>query len=258
MKELVVITIPLYKHVPDADELLSLKQCILILSDHPVVFFAPKGFNTSIYDELCTGKILYSFEFFDKEYFTGIEGYNKLMLSAYFYKRFLQYKFILIYQLDALVFKDQLEYWCRQNYDYIGAPQIAHTNDPNEMQFLKGYAQILEKINNLFKTSYKVSNVGNGGFSLRKTKSCYWLLKLLHSKVKKWGYYNEDGFFKYWGNLLRPLFNLPGDNVALRFAIEHEPKESLAKIGNQPPFGCHAFRKYDWTAWEPLIRSNDE
>ena len=31
---------------------------------------------------------------------------------------------MLIYQLDAFVFQDDLAYWCQQNYDYIGAPWL--------------------------------------------------------------------------------------------------------------------------------------
>jgi hypothetical protein len=33
-------------------------------------------------------------------------------LSASFYERFLDTKYILIYQLDAFVFKDELQEWC--------------------------------------------------------------------------------------------------------------------------------------------------
>ncbi len=43
------------------------------------------------------------------------------MMDNTFYKQFLNYEYILIYQLDAFVFKDELNY-CSQGIDYVGAP----------------------------------------------------------------------------------------------------------------------------------------
>jgi hypothetical protein len=174
------------------------------------------------------------------------------MLSASFYKRFRNYKFILIYQLDAFVFKDELLYWCEQGYDYIGAPHQAHQNLDGEIQFLKNYSRITDFFNKYLKTRHRVSNVGNGGFSLRNTHKCYWLLNLLKSKADRW-IYNEDGFFKYWGNLFYPFFELATDEAAIRFSIEANPKESLQILNSNLPFGCHAFAKYDWETWKPYI-----
>ena len=75
----------------------------------------------------------------------------------------------------------------------------------------------------------------------------------MHSKALRWGTNNEDGFFKYWGNLFHPLFRLPSDNIALRFAIEQSPDESLKKLNGQLPFGCHAFEKYEPEVWRGYI-----
>ena len=49
-------------------------------------------------------------------------AYNRLMMSEQFYRAFEGYEYILIYQLDCLVFSNALEEWCRKGYDYIGAP----------------------------------------------------------------------------------------------------------------------------------------
>ena len=176
-----------------------------------------------------------------------------MMLSADFYKKFTQYKFILIHQLDAYVFKDDLLYWCSRNFDYIGAPHPQHTNQHGDIQFLKSYTKFIKTINNAFGTSLTVSNAGNGGLSLRKTAKCYWLVKLLRGKVNKWGKNNEDGFFKYWGNLLNPFFRLPNDKTALRFSIEQLPADALVQLDNQLPFGCHAFEKYEPETWARYI-----
>lgn len=245
--------IPVYKIQPDDYELASLKRCLTILGKHPVIFISPESLKTDVYEEVCSGRVLFQHFTFNDRYFESIEGYNELMLSPGFYKKFLEYTFILIYQLDAYVFKDELDLWCRQNYDYIGAPNIAHENQAGEIQFLKGYMGFVRFINRLFRTNHKISNVGNGGFSLRKTHACYLLVRLLRKRVKYWGINNEDGFFKYWGNLLYPIFRLPTDDIALRFSIEHSPQKSIQKLGGNLPFGCHAFQKNDWRTWQQFI-----
>ncbi|WP_184544972.1 DUF5672 family protein [Mucilaginibacter sp. FT3.2] len=254
--KLVAVIIPIYKQKPDANELLSLKQCLTILKNYPIIFIAPDKLNAAAYKEACEGAPFKLVTFSDF-YFDNLAGYNQLMLSPDFYKTFIDYKFILIYQLDAYVFKDELNYWCSQNYDFIGAPHIPHENQENEMQFLKGYSKFINRVNSIFKTKHKVSNVGNGGFSLRKTQTCYLLLKILKGKVKIWGPNNEDGFFKYWGNLFYPFFKLPTDELAIRFSIEESPALSLKKLNGELPFGCHAFEKYEWATWEPLIFNNN-
>lgn len=257
MSNLVAVVIPIYKKKPGSTELMSLKQCLSVLKDYPIIFLGAENFDAAVYSDLC-GNIPFKMATFDEFYFDSIAGYNQLMLSPGFYKRFLNYKFILIYQLDAYVFKDELTYWCNQNYDFIGAPHIPHENQATGIQFLRGYSKFISFVNRVFKTKHQISNVGNGGFSLRKTKTCYWLLKILKGKVKAWGTHNEDGFFKYWGNVFYPLFKLPADEVALRFSVEESPAQSLKKLNGQLPFGCHAFEKYEWETWKPLVLKNSQ
>lgn len=254
MKNIVAVLIPIYKAELNENEIISLKQCLHILSDYPIIFFGPQNLKTEVYEQLCKNKTKFEMVHFNNSYFEDINGYNQLMLSAEFYRKFLSYKFILIHQLDAYVFRDELLYWCKQHYDFIGAPHSVHENNINEIQFLKGYGKIINCFNKLFKTNHKISNVGNGGFSLRKTATFYYLVKLLKYKTKQWGTNNEDGFFKYWANILYPIMKLPDDEVALRFSVETNPAISLAKLGNQLPFGCHAFEKYEPLTWQPYIK----
>jgi hypothetical protein len=252
-REPVAVIIPIYKLEPDSVEILSLKQCLLVLSKHPIIFVGSLNLNTSVYEMICNDYHQFKFIGFNDQYFKNIEGYNKLMLSPKFYKEFIKYKYILIYQLDAYVFKDELLHWCKKNYDFIGAPAIPHQNRFGDMQMLKTYEKALNVVNTILYTKHKISNVGNGGFSLRRTQKFYWLLKLLKSKIATWGSNNEDGFFKYWGNLFYPFFNLPSDEVALQFSVEHNIKSSLSKLGGSLPFGCHAFEKYEPEIWKDYI-----
>jgi hypothetical protein len=66
-----------------------------------IVFVQPEGLEN---DYITKKYSNISVESFPKRYFENIEGYNELLLSASFYERFLDTKYILIYQLDAFVF----------------------------------------------------------------------------------------------------------------------------------------------------------
>src|SRR4029079_3572600 len=87
--------------------------------------------------------------------------YNRLMNIPYFYRHFLEYDYILIYQLDTFVFENNLEEWCNMNIDYVGAPWINSTWVNN----------LKKKISWIDKFIYPV---GNGGLSLRKVKLFYY------------------------------------------------------------------------------------
>lgn len=243
MKEPVAVVIPVYQKQPSDTELMALAQCVSVLGQHPLVLVAPNSLEISVYQATCSGAKSFSVTRFDDRYFSSIEGYNQLLLSASFYQQFSNYQYILIHQLDAYVFKDDLIYWCNRGFAYIGAPHLPHENKAGDIQFLKKYRYILRLFNR------KISHVGNGGFSLRHVAKTYRLLKILAPQAKKWLPNNEDGFFKYWGNILFLYYNLPTDEEALHFAIETPVAQSLQKI-NGLPFGCHAFEKYEKEVWE--------
>ena len=198
-----------------------------------------------------------------------------MLLSPQFYKRFIDYKFILIYHLDALVFSDQLIEWCEMNYDYIGAPWIKHKDAP--------YAG---------NPTYE-GRVGNGGFSLRKIGSflkvlcskkyaiepkAHWekyyaskkgITKLfyLHKKLIKYvlpfnnvkldvsGFTNlsEEIFWVTRAKHYYPDFKFPPVETALRFAFESVPRYCFERNSHKLPFGCHAWQRYDREFWEPYL-----
>ncbi|WAC01876.1 DUF5672 family protein [Lacinutrix neustonica] len=116
-------------------------------------------------------------EVFPKHYFETVYGYNSLMLSDAFYERFLNFKYLLIYQLDAFVFKNELLQWCEKDYDYIGAPWIASPDT------------LLKKMLSIFNSKRKRERqkiffkVGNGGFSLRNIAKCYQIAQEMKSEI---------------------------------------------------------------------------
>ena len=148
-----IVLIPVYKQDLTLEEERSFRQCLTIFGKHTIGIFTFKELDTHRYNQIAKEyNICIDYYYFDKHYFSSVKGYNQLMLTIDFYKRFLEYQYILVYQLDAWVFRDELDYWCDQGYDFIGAPVYNYLGNGK-------YAK-----ENPF--------VGNGGFSLRKLSYC--------------------------------------------------------------------------------------
>lgn len=118
---LVKVIIPIYTTELSDTEWISLDRCFDILKRYSICFVIPDGLDMTVIEKRYGKRETYSF---DKSYFKGLKGYNRLMLSSEFYKTFSDTKYILIHQTDAFVFRDELEQWCSHNFDYIGAPWI--------------------------------------------------------------------------------------------------------------------------------------
>ena len=150
-----VIVVPLYRSEMSAEETASLRQCGKIFSSRDIVFAAPEKLDCQIQQQSISSARI---ERFDDSYFTSISSYSRLLLTPEFYSRFSDYDYMLIYQLDAWVFRDELDCWCEKGYDYIGAP------------FVINFGQKEHII------------VGNGGFSLRRISA---VLRVLSTPEKR-------------------------------------------------------------------------
>lgn len=242
------VVIPVYKTTLTPIEKLSLAQCVKILGKFDLIYACPKGLDPVF--ENAPGAV----EEFNEDYFKNIQGYNKLMLESSFYERFLQYDYILIYQLDAFVFRDELLQWCNKNYDYIGSPWIATRNKISFL--LKPFAsKSLREREPIF---YKV---GNGGFSLRKTRTFHKISKQLKEEINllltstNGGIYAiEDVFWSIKAPEYFPDFAIPNYQEALQFAIDRKPDIALKLNNNKLPFGCHGINKNKVIKfWKPFI-----
>jgi hypothetical protein len=259
MKHLVKIVIPIYKNYFGDLEEKSFLQCIKVLKNYPIVLVQPEGLDNAYITERFSNVIV---ETFSKHYFENISGYNELLLSEYFYKRFLDSEFILIYQLDAFVFKDTLKEWCQKGYDYIGAPWIATQHNSIGMKIFDKIATIFnsKKKNERKKIFYKV---GNGGFSLRKTSLHYKIayeqktfISSFLGAEKKEIYAIEDVFWSIKVPELYRDFKIPEYMEALHFAIDRKPKIALKFVNNEIPFGCHGINKPKVIGfWKPILNN---
>jgi hypothetical protein len=98
----------------------SVDYSMAMLGSRDYFFVLPESLDDSYY--LANFKNASIVRFPDK-YFTSREAYSELLMSDFFYKRFAStHEFMLTLQTDAIVLRDELDYWCSQPWDYVGAP----------------------------------------------------------------------------------------------------------------------------------------
>lgn len=268
--ESVAVIVPVYRPELSENERISFSRTLEILGHHIIVLVCPDIFDSHNFDSLASKYgVQLKYERFNNEFFKGIKGYNRLLLSDFFYRRFGKYDYILICQLDAYVFKDILNEWCCKGYDYVGPPMF---DDKNPVVSLDGMT------------------VGNGGFSLRKVQSFLnffdskknvfsprqivdriylwkkpqtrlfvWFLMWLgwknkpHSVAKTYKY-NEDCFWSVLLDNSRFALSKPKSEEALQFAFERFPKQLYQLTNCSLPFGCHGWWKYQYDDfWHEFI-----
>jgi hypothetical protein len=269
----VKVVIPLYRATISEDEKISLATVRASFHSERICFLAPESLSLDgiVYDGEGVERFL-------DEYFQGITGYNRLLTSSIFYERFLRDEWILICQLDCLVFRDDLLAWIEKKYDYIAPPWF--------VKFLETPEQGLWR-------------VGNGGFSLRNVRSA---LRVLCKKIPKGFYYphhgsspwettypdpergmyerllpwyvkynplqrwvtiedelrrfprNEDLFWAMEAPKFDPSFRVASAEEALPFAFEMSPRWCYEQNGFNLPFGCHAWARYDRDFWWGVLK----
>jgi len=269
------IVVPMYRSELTPDEEVSLASIRKHLSRYGISFVAPESLDLS--SVLKAGE---STERFPDKFFSGIEGYNRLLKSSRFYERFKCYDYILIAQLDCLIFSSNLNEWIDRGWDYLAAP------------WFKGFSE--DYTSSLWR-------VGNGGLSLRKVASYRRVLRqsvIAGSIYPRWGHYawkppfesmepglyqsvsglhrinplarqhsvedellrfpyNEDVFWAIEAPKFDPSFQVAPSEAALSFAFEVSPRWSLEQTKGKLPFGCHAWTRYDRHFWEEVIEKYD-
>lgn len=258
----------------NANEKLSLSRCFEILGNHPIAIVAPNSLDLACYDEVA-GQSTYSAERFEDHFFQNIDGYNCLLKSTIFYQRFRHFETMLIYQLDAYVFADELAKWSNTRFDYIGAPWFENWGNGG--------------------ASSKIIGVGNGGFSLRNIKKALTLLKCIRkikATKKIWFRFRLQSIFRFhnilriffpivrkekigklydlfypsqvnediwWSQMIPEVFtnfHVAGVRDAAEFSFEVNPAVLLEMNNGKLPFGCHAWEKYAPDFWKSYIRFN--
>ena len=257
----VAVIIPFYRATISDYENIALRQCQKVLGTHPIIAIKPQSLTLP---EALAQIALTKVVSFEDSYFDNIAGYNRLMLSEEFYSQFLNYEYILIYQLDAFVFSDQLLHWCNQNIDYVGAPWLRDIDHGDLFKAAKSNVQYyihtrydLQKDGEPSPKQFE-NRTGNGGFSLRRVKKFYDITQSRQPDIQKYlakagkHQFNEDAFWSIEVNRKKKILNIPGYEKAVGFAFENSPQRALNINKQQLPFGCHAWDRHV-EFWNPFF-----
>lgn len=254
-KNRVKVVIPIYTESLKGYDEYSLINNVKILSRYPIAILAPEGLNISAITCLIPPceEIRVSPNWLGTK---GIAGYNDMMLSRSFYELFSDCEYILICQTDAWIFQDELEQWCKEGYDYVGAPWPKRNiyNNPLIKSYLKLRNKYFRRDNLIIRQDY-FNKIGNGGLSLRRIEACINACDKYQDvieifKAKRGMLYNEDWF---WA-LIPDEFKYPTLDRALEFSFDVNPERCYRLANKKLPFGCHGwFKKRNISFWLPKI-----
>lgn len=216
---------------------------------------------------------------FPAKFFGTAIANNHLTYAPLFFKAFEDYRYILVYHFDSLVFSDQMEKWLESGLDLMGAPWVRCPDAPWVTKERVGNTAFgMMKVESALKVLYN---------RYRQEPSTYWLdlftrnsrtmrpvvevlrklrplmprSKILNRLLSEWdimqnpaAHGRHDDMF--WSD--RAISYLPEYQVAsleqgLEFAFELAPRKCFEMNGGKVPFGCHAWARYDRSFWEPFL-----
>lgn len=237
------IVIPIYREELEPLESFSLDYSLACLKPGRSLFFiAPERLDVSYYGRHFPGVAV---ECFDDEYFASVKGYSRLLLSPAFYERFVAcHEFMLILQTDSILLRDDLDHWCAQPWDYVGAPW------PDGLEVMLNLDNFSGELGKRVKV-----HVGNGGLSLRRNAACIGLLKEFAQATEMFlrSGSSEDIFFGLLGAQSLD-FKIPNERVASLFALELQPERYMAINQGREPMGGHAWWRYNQPFWVSLLK----
>ena len=268
----VAVVVPVYMPFSQLsdNEMLALRQLCSVLYDRDIFLLYPKTIEVADYTRFFEPVTVHPI-LIDQKYFGTAKRINSLCISPDFYSRFSDYEYILMHHIDAYVFSDQLDYWCSQDLDYIGAPWFKKDKSSS-------------KRNVVYTNEFL--GAGNGGLSLRKVKSFLevsqnkrfmffhtkfnlayhlidsWKVRFLKNfpgisvllKIIEHHTMHED---RFWGLTVPKYykwFKVARPELAIKFSFEVMPEKLFTLNDNNLPFGCHAWEKCDREFWSLFIK----
>jgi hypothetical protein len=258
----VVVLIPAHRSQLEHFERVALERCVDVLRGRPLVVALPADLDPV---PLRAFSRQLQFERFAPEYFRSVGDYNRLLLSDEFYARFAAFDYMLIHQLDAFVFRDELDAWCARGYDYLGAPWLPRSRLPlpaalSALRIKQRLYRLLDRRNpdgGVRHAQYDYT-VGNGGFSLRRIAALRAALARLGKRLAEYQRYQhyshgEDIFFCVEANRYRTHVRTPPLRTAVAFAWESQPAVAAQLNGGDLPFGCHGWNRLHREYWRPVF-----
>ncbi len=258
---LVKTIIPIYRAQLHPEEQAALQNNLALLDGIPAAFIKPESLDiselTRQYPQVEVINV--SDNWLGSE--LGVRGYYDMMTSARFYELFADCDYIFICHVDAWLFRNEVEQWCRKGYDLVAAHWPTR---PRYKRFpLKQYIQLKIRLKPAWKNLHcqMFGKIGNGGLCLRKVETfrnhCLRYAGEIE-RYKQMGLtspmYNEDIFWAFV-----PSLRVPTIEEVLTFAFDLKPTLSYKLYRNRLPMGCHGFNKNSripfWSRFIPCIQS---
>jgi hypothetical protein len=266
----VAVVVPFYKENLNDDEKISLRHLNHFLGEFDRILVFPD--NISVPTDFSGFTILR----FDNKCFTSIKAYALLVTSAFFYDCFNDYEYILIYQLDSLVFSNDLIAWCKKGFDYIGAPILLKNPDAKKPFYIGNGGFCLRKVSSCKKI---IQTYNNFWYTLKRTVKNFFFISsrfkkaflVSHSPSKMLSFllqaprfvredyweheplHLDDLFWSLEAKCYYPDFKIADEKNAISFSFDEAPRMFFALNDNKLPFGCHAWQRYDREFWKPYL-----
>lgn len=188
------------------------------------------------------------------------------MLSPNFYATWAAYEYMLIYQLDAYVFRDELEFWCQKKFDYIGSPvhnfildnfspeiEIATLNGGFSLRKISSFMKILNSFHFIYSFKDLLKANTNQNLLLGPIKALKYFLtgNNTYYRFNKYDR-NEDYFWAFIAPKKNKSFKVAPISESLQFGFDNKPEKSFELTNKKLPFGCHAIDK-NFAFWKNYI-----
>lgn len=261
----VVSLIPVYKKIEFLNywELQSIKITLLKVSEHFDFFFIGPQNICQEYKSYFGNS---NYCIFNTYNFKSIEGYNNLLKSKLFYKKFNDYDYLLIIQPDSLILGNPDEIFKFKEFDYYGAPSINKgvIRGYNGGFSLRNVKKSIEVLNSYKRTeSWKEISKRHFYKPTRYILIWKWLSvlfdffirKIVASPFNRFEKGNEDLFWTVDVPKAVPSFKVNDFETAIKFSWEHQCTEFYNKY--PLPFGCHGWWNYNHDFWKDIIKIDE-
>ena len=266
-----VIVVPVHRSQPIPSELIGLRQLGKLMSRRPIIIVSPLTIDTQAYHQLlphsCDLKV-------SPQWMQSNRAYNSMMISPLLYKHHLLrgYSHMLLHEPDAVLLKDELAQWIDEPYDFIGSPWTQQDADA-----LAGVAlcpgangglsltnlEAMRRVTSSWLRWHSWKHVFGDLFYGLVERDCLkirrGLIAAYPGGLLRGAYrlYNTgwDIFFTYLVPSLLPEFRVAPPNVCVRFGWETGTYACQLYTGGQPPFGLHAWMKYEPLQMLELMQS---
>jgi hypothetical protein len=224
-----------------------------------IVIVSPKSVDTQAYEEFLPGATDMKV---DDHWMNSIRAYNRMMISPLLYNSLPGYTHMLLHEPDAILLSDQLEDWCAQPYDYIGAPWVnldhsqygGNIDNPHvngglslcNLETMRFVTSSWKRWHSLRVRTDLLAGFTHGDW-MRVRKA---LLVIYPGGLLRGAYlsfpWNWDKFFFSVVPALIPEFRIAPPSVRVSFSWEFGYDICMKINQGRLPFGVHAWAKYDF------------